>query len=209
MQKLHFSKRNNFIQTSGKIPYLKTVQINNCVRFVDANNSKQIYVILITSKGTSREGRIMLDNTVAIKLESYEERKAEIIIRLNDYLNEDLLSIYREAMCYDGSFDFCDAFDLEELIGMVDNKYELVRSIIYGDVKSIDGMVRYNAYGNLESVTEYDLQWECEDYIDDLAEWLMDNYDHVSGLYEDDKELFEAWWDIDHDQYDWDEEEEE
>ena len=151
----------------------------------------------------------MLDNNVAIKLESYEERKAEIVSRLKDYLNEDLLDIYREAMSYDGSFDFCDAFDLEDLISMTDNKYELVRSIIYGDVKSIDGMVRYNAYGNLESVTEYDLQWECEDYIDDLAEWLMDNYDNTNSLYEDDKELFEAWWDIDHDQYDWDEEEEE
>lgn len=194
---------------SGKIQYLKTEYNNNLCAFCGCQLNGKIYVILITSKETSREGKIMLDNSKAIRLESYEERKAEIIIRLNGYLNEDLLNIYREAMSYDGSFDFCQVIDLEELISETDNKYELIRSIIYGDVKSIDGMVRYNAYGNLESVTEYDLQWECEDYIGDLAEWLMDNYDNTDSLYEDDKELFEAWWDIDHDQYDWDEEEEE
>jgi hypothetical protein len=92
---------------------------------------------------------------------------------------------------------------------MVDDKYELVRSIIYGNVESVYDFVRYNAYGNLESVTEYDLEKECEDYIDELADWLMDNDSETSSLYEEDKELFNAWWDIDHDQYDWDEDEEE
>lgn len=150
----------------------------------------------------------MLDFNEAIKLTG-EERKAEIISRLNDYESKDLLRIYREAMCYDGTFDFADYFDLEDLCNMVDDKYELVRSIIYGNVESVYDFVRYNAYGNIESVTEYDLEKECEDYIDELADWLMDNHDETSSLYEEDKELFNAWWDIDHDQYDWDEDEEE
>ena len=68
-------------------------------------------------------------------------------------------------------------------------------------------MVRYNAYGNLESVSEWDLVKECQDNLREMAEWLMDDYNEVYSLYEDDKELFDTWWDIDHDQYEEDEDE--
>lgn len=150
----------------------------------------------------------MLDNQEAIKLTG-DARKAEIISRLNDYESKDLLNICRDANCYDGSFDFCDAFDIEDLCSMADDKYELVRSVIYGNVTNVMDMVRYNAYGNLESVTEWDLEKECEESIDEIADWLMDNYNNTDSLYSDDEELFETWWEIDHDQYDWDEDEDE
>lgn len=150
----------------------------------------------------------MLDNHEAIKLTG-DARKAEIESRLMDYLNDDLLRLFRDANSWDGYFDFADAFDIEDLCSMVDDKYELVRSVIYGDVTNVNDMVRYNAYGNLESVSEWDLEKECQDSICDMAGWLMDNYYHVDSLYEEDKELFEAWDDIDHDRYDWDEDEDE
>ena len=150
----------------------------------------------------------MLDNHEAIKLTG-DARKAEIESRLMDYLNDDLLRLFRDANSWDGYFDFADAFDIEDLCSMVDDKYELVRSVIYGDVTNVNDMVRYNAYGNLESVSEWDLKKECQDSICDMAGWLMDNYYHVDSLYEEDKELFEAWDDIDHDRYDWDEDEDE
>lgn len=150
----------------------------------------------------------MLDNHEAFKLTG-DARKAEIESRLADYLNDDLLRLFRDANNWDGYFDFVDAFDIEDLCSMVDDKYELVRSVIYGDVTNVSDMVRYNAYGNLESVSEWDLEKECQDSICDMAGWLMDNYYHVDSLYEEDKELFEAWDDIDHDRYDWDEDEDE
>lgn len=148
----------------------------------------------------------MLENKDAIKITDYDERKSEIIKRLSDYKDKDLLNIYRYAMSYYGIFDFCDVFDLEDLCSIVNDKYELARSIIYGNVESVYDLVRYDDYGNLESVTEHDLYGKCEDYIDELAEWLMDNYNNVDGLYSEDEELFNTWWEIDHDQYDWDEE---
>lgn len=150
----------------------------------------------------------MLDNEKAIKLTG-EERVKEIESRLADYLDNDLLSLFREANSYDGYFDFVDAFDIEDLCSMVSDKYELVRSIIYGNVNNVNDMVRYNAYGNLESVSEWDLVKECQDNLREMAEWLMDDYNEVYSLYEDDKELFDTWWDIDHDQYDWEEDEDE
>lgn len=148
----------------------------------------------------------MLDNHEAIKLTG-DARRAEIESRLTGYLNDDLLMLFRDANSWDGYFDFVDAFDIEDLCSMVDDKYELVRSIIYGDVTNVNDMVRYDAYGNLENVSEWELMKECQDSICDMAGWLMDNYYHVDSLYEEDKELFEAWDDIDHDRYDWDEEE--
>ena len=150
----------------------------------------------------------MLDNEKAIKLTG-EERVKEIESRLADYLDNDLLNLFREANSYDGYFDFVDAFDIEDLCSMVSDKYELVRSIIYGNVDNVNDMVRYNAYGNLESVSEWDLIKECQDNLREMAEWLMDDYNEVYSLYEDDKELFETWWKIDHDQYDWEEDEDE
>ena len=141
----------------------------------------------------------------AIKLTG-DERKAEVVNRLNDYLDSDLLNICREANSYDGSFDFADAYDLEDICSCVD-AYEVARSIIYGNVESVNDMVRYNAYGNLESVCEWDLEKEARDQIDEIADWLMDDWSEAYSLYDDDKELFDAWWDIDHDQYDWDKEE--
>ena len=72
-------------------------------------------------------------------------------------------------------------------------------------------MFRFNAYGNLESVCEWDLEQEARDQIDEIADWLMDNWNEAYSLYDDDKELFDAWDNIDRygdDYYDEDEEEE-
>lgn len=152
----------------------------------------------------------MLDFDKAIKLKD-EEREKEILARLNDYNDADLLSICREARSWDGSFDFVDAFDIEDLCEMLP-AYDVARSIIYGDVTNVNDMVRFNAYGNLESVCEWDLEREARDSIDEIADWLMDNWQKADSLYSDDEELFEAWENIDlygDDYYDDEDEEEE
>lgn len=155
----------------------------------------------------------MLDNKSAIRLEDYNERKAEIVSRLNDYDSKDLLNICHDANCYDGSFDFVDCFEADEVENYIDTSdaYSFMCRIVFGNIESLGryDMLRVNAYGNLESVNEWQLEKECEDCIDEIADWLMDNYDATNSLYSDDEELFEAWWEIDHDQYDWDEDEEE
>ena len=141
----------------------------------------------------------------AIKLATYDERKAEIVSRLKEYDDKELLDIYYSAMCYDGSFDFCDVFypeDIGEYMN-TDDAYNFLCRIVYGKVNSLSDYLRFNAYGNLESVSEYDLYHDCELYIDDLAGWLIDYYNNAD-IDEEMEELFDAWWDIDHDQYDWD-----
>lgn len=152
----------------------------------------------------------MLEFEKAIKLTG-NERKAEIIDRLNDYEGRDLFDICREAMFYDGSFGFCDAFDAEDIGEYVDTSdaYNFMCRIVFGDVDNVNDMFRFNAYGNLESVSEWELHRECQDSIDEIADWLMDNWHNVDSLYNEDEELFYAWEYIDRGVYDWEEEGEE
>ena len=151
----------------------------------------------------------MLDFDDAIELTAYDERKAEIESRLADYTDEDLLRLFRDANIYDGSFDFVDAFDSDYIDDyLCDMKpYDIMCRVVFGKVETVNAMFRFNAYGNLESVSEWELRQECRESICDMAAWLVDGWYNVDGLYEDDKELFEAWDDIDNDRWDWDEDE--
>ena len=146
----------------------------------------------------------------AIKLTG-DERKNEIIDRLKDYESKDLLSICRDASCWDGSFEDLYAFDASEVGEYVDTSdaYSFMCRIVFGNVENVNDMLRFNAYGNFESVSEWDLEQEACDQIEDIADWLMDNYNQTYSLYSDDADLFEAWENIDRygDDY-YDEEEE-
>ena len=118
------------------------------------------------------------------------ENVKNVLEEMND---SELLDVFREAYLWDGSFDFVDVFDFEELASMTNDTYEFGRSIVYGDVTNIIDPVRYNAYGNLESVSENELELEARDNVDDLANWLEDNYIHIdcydfSECFEDEEE---------------------
>lgn len=144
----------------------------------------------------------------AVKLESKHERECELTERLeSNYTNAELLNLCREAYSYDGSFDFCDAFEPDEINELFPNKtpYEIMCMVYFGNVKSLgsDTLLRLNAYGNLESTDGFMLEHEAADNVDELASWLLDNYSYVDGLDEEDYELLEAW------EYGYDEDEDE
>lgn len=92
-----------------------------------------------------------------------------------EYLKEntsELLQACREANGYNGGFEFCNYYeDIEEVCDFM-NSYELARAIIYGDVTNVIDPVRFNAYGNLETVTEYELEQEALDYIEELLDFI-------------------------------------
>lgn len=152
----------------------------------------------------------MLDFDKAIRLTSDNDRKAEIVSRLNDYDNDDLIELFRSAFNRDGTFDFIDVFSADDINDVMrDNSpYEILCSVFFGNVTSVNDYLRFNAYRNLESVSEYELYNECVDSIDEMADWLMSNYYHIDSLYSDDYELLDAWDDIDNDRWDWEEYEE-
>lgn len=87
---------------------------------------------------------------------------------------EERLNICKSINSYDGSMDFCDTKDLEDIAGYMD-AYELARSIIYGNVGNIENEVRFNGYGNLESVDSYDLEEESANYITEIIDFIESN----------------------------------
>lgn len=99
--------------------------------------------------------------------------------RIEELDDEMLLSLYRECNEWDGSFDFLDVWELEDLCHNYANAYDIARAIIYGDVRNVIDNVRFNAYGNLETVDDYDLYNECREYIDELIYWLLNTSHHI------------------------------
>lgn len=91
--------------------------------------------------------------------------------QLKHLSDENLLSLFREANSWDGSFDFCDTYDIDDLVSMM-KPTDLVAAIIYGDVTNNVDDVRFNAYGNLETITSCELYDECRYYLDDLVDWI-------------------------------------
>ena len=87
---------------------------------------------------------------------------------------EERLNICKSINSYDGSMDWSDSFDLEELASWT-NAYDLARAIIYGNVTNVNDEVRYNGYGNLESVDSYDLEKESADYIEEIIDFIDSN----------------------------------
>lgn len=84
----------------------------------------------------------------------------------------ELLDMMLQASACDGSFEELSSFDFKDAASAAKDTYEFGRSIVYGNVTNVDDPVRYNAYGNLESVSEYELQSEAGDMIHEFADWL-------------------------------------
>lgn len=124
--------------------------------------------------------------------DSYEEYceffEEEQYREIKDYLScngKEGLKIAKELNSYDGSFDFTDVYDPEELIDMIvssgDKSYieELIRAIRYGNVCGFSSDYwRYDAYANLEEVDESDLEGEAEDYAVDILNGIINNYNY-------------------------------
>jgi len=51
------------------------------------------------------------------------------------------------------------------------NPYEAARATHFGDVNWSDPYIRFNAYGNLESLSDYDVQSEAEDHVEEIYEY--------------------------------------
>lgn len=102
--------------------------------------------------------------------------KEKIMELLEEVSDDNLLSLTRESNSYDGSFDYADTYEsIEDLVEIMDDKKEIARAIIYGNVENMVDPVRFNGYGNIETISEYELVKECQSDIDEIAEWIVDN----------------------------------
>lgn len=113
-----------------------------------------------------------------------------------DYSDGDVFEMCRYANSYDGSFDFTEAYDLEELItDMGFTGLKLARAIVYGNVENVTDPVRFDGYGNLETVSEWDLRAEALEHVAELAALFVEDSGTVDRdmLYQDEQDVLEGW----------------
>ena len=60
------------------------------------------------------------------------------------------------------------------------NPTEAVRSAYYGDYNYCDDYVKFDGYGNLKSVDDYELEKEYKYYIDEIINSLIKHYQQIS-----------------------------
>ena len=106
-------------------------------------------------------------------MEKFEQLK-------NEGTFEELQEMLYDCISYDGSFEDLDYRENDEdfFENYFRTKDEVARAICYGDYNYMDDFVRFNAYGNLESASKYQVEEEIENYREEIIE-------HYLGLYAD------------------------
>lgn len=84
--------------------------------------------------------------------------------------------------------EYCINYSGKETIGYFDeeffecyfsDKMEVARAVFFGNIHSWDDeYIRFNAYGNLESLNEFDVANEIDDYAEEIFEYenIWKNY---------------------------------
>lgn len=99
---------------------------------------------------------------------------------------EVLVEVAREINSNDGSLDYLVAeYNDEDFFDTFFTRpIEVARAISFGDYRYSDEFVRFNGYGNLESLSDYEYKEELENSIDDIVDSLLEN---ETNLYLDDE----------------------
>ena len=116
--------------------------------------------------------------------------------KIKEYLLEnieELKGIVRELNSWNGCLDNLNVYENDEdfFNTFFEGKpMEAVRASQYGEYNYTDDYVRFNGYGNLESMSEYEYEEELKENIDDIVEELISN-EHNLHLDSEIEELLE------------------
>ena len=96
---------------------------------------------------------------------------------------EYLMTIVNELDNWNGSFNNLKAYENDEeffeMFFQSINPMEILRMTHYGDYEYTDQYVRFDAYGNLESLSDYQYEQELKDNINEIIDELMENYNNI------------------------------
>lgn len=96
---------------------------------------------------------------------------------------EELKDVVREVNSWNGELGHLDYQPNDEDFF---NAYfegramDAVRAAVYGDYNYTNDYVRFDGYGNLKSVSEYDLEEELKDNMDEIMDALESEYHHLT-----------------------------
>ena len=107
--------------------------------------------------------------------------------KLHEVLLENLdvtRQIVSELNSWNGCLDHLEAYENDEYFfdTFFDGRpAEAVRASFYGDYRYMDEYVRFNGYGNLESLSGYDVEQELKDNIEEIVSNMFE-YRHNLSL---------------------------
>lgn len=112
-----------------------------------------------------------MDKLKKINNKKLEELKENVTI-------EELKEMLFDCISYDGSFEDLDFRENDEYFfeDYFRTKDEVARAICYGEYNYMDDYVRFNAYGNLESANQYEVEEEIENYKEEIIEHYLELY---------------------------------
>ena len=94
------------------------------------------------------------------------------ILEHNRDNTELLRELAREVNAYDGSLDYLDVYEFDDdffLTYFSDSPMDAARATYFGDIQSwSDEWIRFNGYGNLESLSDYAFEKELQESADDI-----------------------------------------
>ena len=105
--------------------------------------------------------------------------------KLESYLldNMDVAGyMVREINAWGGCLEHLEYFDMAEF-DLVLEEYEpseIANRIFYGSFNPNDEYFRFNAYGNLESANEWDIEEEYRDHISEIASYIVEYKDNIN-----------------------------
>lgn len=117
---------------------------------------------------------------------------------LENLTSEDLNELVNECNSWNGSFEYIRVYDFDEEFfnTFYYNEPERAASaVFFGNIQSWnDDYVRFDGYGNLESLSHWDYEQELESYKEEIVERALDLYQSnriwVNSAVE---ELFESY----------------
>ena len=104
--------------------------------------------------------------------------------KIREYLldNEEVLfDIVSELNSWNGCLDYLEFWgnDEEFFNTFFESPMDAIRATHYGDYNYNDDYVRLNAYGNIESFSEWERNEEIKDNIDDIVDNLVEYYYNI------------------------------
>ena len=106
---------------------------------------------------------------------------------LNDM--DTLRDVVRELDGWNGCLDYLNVYNNDEEffdIFFANNPAEVARAIYYGDFNYNDEYIKFNAYGNLETLSEYDYEELLKENVEEVIDCLIEYVEHI---YIDNEEL--------------------
>lgn len=107
----------------------------------------------------------------------------KIIKKLKEELStEELKEMTRDVISWNGSLDWLDYYENDEYFfqDFFGHKVDdAVRAVYYGNYNYMDDYVRFNAYGNLDSCSEFEYEKEIEDNAEEIIDAYLENIDDM------------------------------